>query len=394
MLLRSAKRCTGLLFAWVACTHSVSAQQVVDVALAGFAYSGSASTIEQRFPYSLRYENEQKQTGTPIGQQLLGMLAAAPPRNFRIVTQLDELKGRSQALAAALVIGSETVSAEQFGQVHKLTVLIRGQAMFFDFKSMNVVRSYPVSFAYIDALDHAPQPAEILARVKLVYQGVDGKPGLLARFAANVAQAEIPAHVPRFLQVTSVRVAPEALDTLPPYIKAEPGAAETWAADLVGEAVSTRAGVPIVPYAKGYAIGNVMSMRISDGTVFELKLPKPDYGISVELSGFKKVKFSEVQGGATSYVYGAYAQMRIEEPLSGKSYLNTALKNGETRVIPASQQHVDDFPNYYAAVNGLFVKTAQVMGGKGDEKWLKSAASAQDLDKQISQTRELIQQCK
>ena len=394
MLLRSAKRCMGLLFAWVACTHSVSAQQVVDVALAGFAYSGSASTIEQRFPYSLRYENEQKQTGTPIGQQLLGMLAAAPPRNFRIVTQLDELKGRSQALAAALVIGSETVSAEQFGQVHKLTVLIRGQAMFFDFKSMNVVRSYPVSFAYIDALDHAPQPAEILARVKLVYQGVDGKPGLLARFAANVAQAEIPAHVPRFLQVTSVRVAPEALDTLPPYIKAEPGAAETWAADLVGEAVSTRAGVPIVPYAKGYAIGNVMSMRISDGTVFELKLPKPDYGIAVELSGFKKVKFSEVQGGATSYVYGAYAQMRIEEPLSGKSYLNTALKNGETRVIPASQQHVDDFPNYYAAVNGLFVKTAQVMGGKGDEKWLKSAASAQDLDKQISQTRELIQQCK
>jgi hypothetical protein len=394
MLLRSAKRCAGLLFIWVACAQSASAQQLVDVAMAGFAYSGSASTIEQRFPYSLRYETEQKQAGTPIGKQLLGMLAAAPPRNFRIVPQLDELKGRSQALAAALVIGSETVSAEQFGQVHKLTVLIRGQAMFFDFKSMNVVRSYPVSFAYIDALDHAPQPAEILARVKLVYQGVDGRPGLLARFAANVAQAEIPAHVPRFLQVTSVRVAPEALDTLPPYIKAEPGAAETWAADLVGEAVSTRAGVPIVPYAKGYAIGNVMSMRVSDGTVFELKLPKPDYEIAVELSGFKKVKFSEVQGGATSYVYGAYAQMRIEEPLSGKSYLNTALKNGETRVIPASQQYVDDFPNYYAAVNGLFVKTAQVMGGKGDEKWLKTAASAQDLDKQISQTRELIQQCK
>lgn len=265
MLLRSAKRCAGLLAVWLACTHSVSAQQAVDVALAGFAYSGAASTIEQRFPYSLRYENDQLRAGTPIGQQLLTMMTTAPPRNVRIVPQLEQLKGRSQALATALVIGAETVSAEQFGQVHKLTVLIRGQAMFFDFKSMNVVRSYPVSFAYIDALDHAPKPEEILARVKLVYQGVDGKPGLLARFAASVGQAEIPAHVPRFLQVTSAKLAPEALDTLPAYIKSEPGAAETWAADLVGEAISTRAGVPIVPYAKGYAIGNVMSMRISDG---------------------------------------------------------------------------------------------------------------------------------
>jgi len=393
-LLRSVTRCASLILVWMTCGQSVWAQQAEDVALAGLAYSGSASTIEQRFQYSRRYELEQQEAGAPFGQQLLDMLAAAPPRNFRIVSQLDELKGRSQALAVALVIGSETVSAEQFGQVHKLTVLIRGQAMFFDFKSMNVVRAYPVSFAYIDALDHAPRPEEIFARVKLVYQGVDGKPGLLARFAARVAQAEIPAHTPRFLQVASVRVAPEALNTLPAYIKSEPGAAETWAADLVGEAISTRAGVPIVPYAKGYAIGNVMSMRIADGTVFALKLPKPDYEISVELSGFKKVKFSEVQGGATSFVYGAYAQMRIQEPLSGKSYLDTSLKNGETRVIPASQLHVDDFPNYYAAVNGLFVKMAQVMGGKGDEKWLKSAASAKDLETQISQTRELIQQCK
>lgn len=391
---RAAKFHAGLLFAWAVCAHSALAQPAVDVALAGLAYSGSASTIEQRFEYSRRFEQEQTRAGTPIGQQMLSMLSSAQPRNLKIVPQLDELKGRTQALATALVIGSETVSAEQFGQVHKLTVLIRGQAMLFDFKSMNVVRSYPVSFAYIDALDHAPQPEEILGRVKLVYQGVNGKPGLLARFAASVAQAEIPANVPRYLQVTSVRVAPEALDTLPAYIKSEPGAAETWAADLVGEALSTQAGVPIVPYAKGYAIGNVMSMLVSDGTVFELKLPKPDYEIAVELSGFKKVRFNEVQGGATSFVYGAYAQMRIQEPLSGKSFLDTALKNGESRVIPASQEYVDDFPHYYAAVNGLFVKTAQVMSGKGDHKWIKTAAASKDIDAQIAQTKELIQQCK
>ena len=75
-------------------------------------------------------------------------------------------------------------------------------------------------------------------------------------------------------------------------------------------------------------------------------------------------------------------------------YLNTALKNGETRVIPASQTYVDDFPHFYDAINGLFVKLALVISGKGDEKWIRSAAAAKDIDSQISSTKELIKLCK
>ena len=391
----SRKWLTGLFLLVLAVTQAARAQQPVEVALAGFAYSGSASTIASRFPYSQRYDESLKATGTPIGQGLFRALATATPAHLKIVSQIDDLKGRDQALAVALVIGSETVSREQFGdRLHKLMVLIRGQTMFFDFKSMNVARAYPISFAYIDLFDHAPTPDEIMARVKLVYEGANGKPGLLARFINNVTQAELPAQVPRFLQVTNVSLKPEALDALPPYIKSEPGAAETWAADLVSEAISTRTGVPIVPYAKGYAIGNVMSMRVSDGTVWELKLPKPDYEIRVSFNGFKKVRFSEVQGGATSFVYGAYADLNVVEPLSNKVYLSTALKNGETRVIPASQPYVDDFPHYYDSINQLFVKLALVMSGKGDDKWLKSAAAAKDIDQQIVQTKELMKLCK
>lgn len=383
-----------LLVAWLVCSQSALAQQAPEVAFAGFAYSGLASTTAERFPHSTRYEKEQRDAGTSIGQSVTQMLDATPPSHLRIIPQIESLKGRDQALAVALVIGAETVSIEQFGNAHKLMVLIRGQAMFFDFKSMNVVRSYPISFAYIDLLNHPPTTDEIQARVKLVYQGAGDKSGVIARFVQSVQKAQIPANVPRYLQVTSVQLKPEALEVLPAYIKSEPSAAETWAADLVSEAISTRVGVPLVPYAKGYAIGNVMSMKVSDGTVYELKLPQPDYEIKVELSGFRKVKFSEVHGGASSFVYGAYAQMHIEEPLSRKAYLSTALKNGETRVIPASQRYVDDFPHFYDAVNGLFVKLAQAMDAKGDEKWLRSAASAKDIDQQIASTRELMQQCK
>lgn len=384
-----------MLILFLASHQVVLAQQPVEVALAGFAYTGAENTIKARFPYSKQYENSLKVAGRPIYQHLLSALQQMPPAHINILpNQIDELKGRDQALAVALVIGSETVSHEQFGGIHKLMVLIRGQTMFFDFKSMNVVRAYPISFAYIDVFNHAPTQKEIQERVKLVYEGANNKPGLLTRFANNVANAELPAQVSRYIQVTNVQLKSEALEMLPAYIKSQPGAAETWAADLVSEAISTRAGIPIVPYTKGYAIGNVMSMQVSDGKVWELKLPKPDYEINVEFSGFKKVKFNEVVGGATSFIYGALSKIQIIEPMLNKSYLDTNLKNGETRVIPASQNYVDDFPHFYDALNQMFVKLAQVIDGKGDEKWMKAAASAKDIEQQISKTRELFLSCK
>lgn len=384
--------------AWLALAGAMGApawaQGPVEVALAGMGYAGSAATLQQRFGYSLKYEEARRAQGRPVGAALFQALQSVAPGDLKVVQQIESLKGRDQALVAALVIGSETVVSEQFGDIHKLLVLIRGQAMFFDFKSMNVVRSYPLSFAYVDVFDHAPTPAEIQERVSIVYEGTRDKPGILSRFVARVAGAKVPAHVPRFLQVTSVKVKPEALEHIPEYIRSAPGAVESWLADIVSEAVSTRAGVPVVPFAKGYAIGNVMSMRVSDGQVWELKLPSPDYEIAVELSGFRKVKVSEVPGGATSYVYAAYSRMRIEEPMLRKVYLDTAIKHGEPRVIPASQRYVDDFPHFYDALNGLFVRISQSMGTKGDDKWLRQAAGAQDIAQQISLTRELIDQCR
>ncbi|RPE73227.1 hypothetical protein EDC62_0938 [Tibeticola sediminis] len=364
------------------------------MALAGYAYLGSESQISTRFPYSRRYEQAQQAAGLPIYQRLVVGLKDAPPQNFRISTQLESLRGRDQALAAALVIGNETVSIEQFGNLRKLAVIIRGQAMVFDFKSMNVVRAYPLSFAYVDLLDHAPTDEEIDARVKLVFEGANGKPGLISRFVQSLSAAVPPASVSRFLQVTKVEIKPEANEGLPAFVRDVPSDAQTWAADVVAEAISTRVGVPIVPYSKGYAIGNVMSVRVSDGTVWELKLPKPDYEISVTLSGFRKIKFAEVAGGATSYVYGAYADLRIEEPLSGKLFFSSALKNGETRVIPASQTYVDDGPHFYDALNGLFVKTALAINESGDPKWIQSAASAKDISAQLIQVKELMKLCK
>jgi hypothetical protein len=370
---------------------AVRAEQV-EVALAGLAFSGDAASMAQRFPYSVAYEKALKTGGKPAYAMLREAIAQNPPQQLKLVTQIEELKGRDQAIAVALVIGSETVSVEQLAGLHKLFVLIRAQALFFDFKSMSVVRAYPVSFGHIDIFDRAPSADEIRVRVRGVYEGAAGKPGIFTRFGNTLAKASMPSSTSRYLQISKISIKPEAMGSIPAYISNNTTVAETWAADLVGEALSTRAGVPIIPYAKGYAVGNVMSMRISDGDVYNLKLPKPDYEIGVEFTRLVKKKYGESAAGA-SYIYGLVTTMKIEEPVSGKVYMNAELKNGEVKLVPVTQTYVDDFPAFYDSINGLFVKLSEALDGRGNT-WVKTAAAATDIDKQIADTRELIKLCK
>lgn len=375
------------------CFAASALAQERPVTFAGLAFAGDAATLAQRFPHSLRYAESLQAAGGSTFQKTLAALGQAQPRHLSVRAEpLADLKDRDQALVLTLLIGAETVSVERFGDVHKLLVLIRAQALFFDFRSMTVVRSYPLSFAHVDNFSRTPTEADILERVRRVYEGAGHKPGLFTRFARAVEAATVPDATPRFLQVTRVQLSPDWIKELPAALAGTPAVAQTWAADLVSEALSTRLGVPVVPYSKGYAIGNVMSMRVLDGEVFNLALPRPDYEIGVDFTGLKKVKYSQSGAGA-SFIYGTYATVRIEEPVSGTVYMDTALKNGEVKVVPASQTLVEDFPAYYDSINGLFVKLADAIGGR-EPTWVKAAAAAPDIATQITKTKELMNLCK
>lgn len=379
------------LFA-LAASGAAMAEDRPNVTFAGVAYSGDASSQQQRFPYSKQYESRLKAAGHSAYARALAFVQQAPAQHLQISTNpIDELKGRDQALVVSLVLNSETVSVESFGGVRKLFILIRGQALFFDFKSMTAVRSYPLSFAFIDNLRHEPSQEEIMERVTKVYEGAGGKPGIFGRFAQVLATATVPSQTPRFLQVTDIQIPAAMAEMLPGYLQ-DPQVHKTWAADIVGEAISSRIGVPIIPFAMGYAVGNVMRMQVLDGEVYTLQLPSADYAISVDFKGFKKLKFKESSAG-TSYVYGTFADMRIQEP-NGPVFLGASLKNAEVKVVPSTQTHVDDFPAFYDSLNGLFVKLAEtVAAGKGND-WLKSAAAESDIEAQIVKTKDLMNLCK
>ena len=368
--------------------------QAAEVYFAGMAYSGDATSIADRFPYTSQYLKGLEANKVRVGSLIYKEMGANLPQNFELapLAAQAQLKGRDRAVSVALLLNNEAVSLEHFGQFAKFFVQLRGQALFFDFKSQTVLRAYPISLAYIDVVDHYPSEDEMQERIRLLFEGTQGKAGLFTRFAQAVQKATLPEGVSRFLQVSQVTVAPEAMVGLPPALTSTKGAAETWLADMLAEAISNRAQVPILPYVKGHALGKVMAMKIADGGAFSLKLPEPDYTMTLDLTGVRRVELKRT-AAETAYVYGSYVRLRLDEPFSNKNYLDINVKNGETKLVPSTQETVDDIPAYADSIRGLFNKIGENLSGK-TTPWLKTAASGNDVEKQVNQSAEIIKSCK
>jgi hypothetical protein len=360
------------------------------ITYAGFAYAGNADNIPTRFKYSKRYEARLKGQGADINSKLRQAVQGKRyPFDLNMAGN-TEIKG-DETLVTTLTVTGETISDETFGSVHKLLVQIRAQTMIFDFQSKMLLRAYPLSFAYLDALNHAPTDTEIDDRIAKAYEGVQGKDGVFGRYADALAHATLPRNDGLFLQITNVTIDANARSAIPASLSQQRGAAETWIADHLGEALNSYTGVPVIPYSSGYALGNVMQMQLANSD-FNIKFPNPNVEVSVEITGVKRVQYAQNNVG-TSYIYGTFATFKIATQDSAHATLDASFKNGEVKEVPVTQGYVDDLPAYNDSIRGLFNKLSEELGGK-DTPWLKSATTAPDIMAQLTASRGLLQKCK
>jgi hypothetical protein len=375
----------AILFSGIA--HSACAG---DVAIAGFAFSGDAQSIPQRFPYTSELFHRDGKDGDAFHQLVLERARSIRNPAYQFAAGGNVNLKSDSPLMSVLMLTGETVDTENYGAYYKTFVNLRGNALIFDYKSQSIVLSCPVNVVLFDAGAQRPTHEAISAFVDDLVRRKDAK-GLVTQFAQCLEKAPAPHEGIHTVQVRHGAIGPEALAQYPDSLRSNPAAMEAMLADTLGAALASKLGISILPNNIGQATG-VMSMRLVNGDDIKLKVGEGDFVFDLKLNKFAKIKTAENSVG-TAYVFGAYMSMNFLEPELGTSIIATDLKNGESAMLPAGQVNTNDFAAYQEAIQGLVNKFTDALQQPGS-KWIETAASVKPIEPQMAAARAILRTCK
>lgn len=360
------------------------------VYFAGFGFLGEHAFIQANYPHS--YILAQNESGPSQIDRALshGLRDLRPASIDLMLSELGELK-QGKSLSVALVLDRETISSEIINGYHKLLIEIGAQAMYFDFESMSIIGTFPINIEYVDAKKRPFTEDEISLIIKNIYLG-ELNVNLLKTFYEHLSNVEIQPKYKNRLQVTDVVIEDKALSFLPAHYNSNPQNIKSFIAQSFSKYLSDNQKIAVLPYTKGHAIGNKMSGRFSNGDVFQLTVPEPDFEVQLRLRGFKKVKYNENATG-TAWIYASFLGLTLTEPLSQKVYTNLNLKNGATKVIPAVQSASEDWPAFQHSLLLLFDSFTKEISSPS-RKWADKHSGDRDNISEIEEFGRIVQKCR
>ncbi len=370
----------------------VKAKSAPEVYFAGVAFTGDAADIPSEFPHLSRSLNST--TNSRINAQIRDLLQRHPTKLNVLFDRLGSINDATQSTALALGIDRETTSILRIGDVYKIRLEISMQLLFFDFKQKQVLGGFPVIMDYIDTKSTIPTDGEIQSDFNHMVLGTDRQHALADEFVAELARVSVPSPSSKHLRVTSVELGPKANKYLARYAPdVDTNILKGQIAQEFGKYLATNLHLSILPYASNQALGGKMAARFVEGEAFQLKIPEADYGISLDVAGFKKV----AQGSnnvSIGYLYGAFVDLAVTEPLSGKVFFSQRIKQGAVETVPVTQTSTDDWAAAYDTLRLLFNNFSLALSNPA-EKWSASALPpGSAVKKEFNSLKGLVQSCR
>lgn len=387
-----------------------AASAKTSVMYSGLAFRGNAGEVQDRYPSSLALANQPAAAGGRISlfrKLLLEAARATSPPNYTIQFEGTQDLKKGQGLTLALAIDRESVSIEKLPNEYKILVDINAQLIFFNYekKSRSVVATFPIVASGVTTSEATPSQEKISELVKRVIIGppLIGGTTIIHEFKEALASYPVKPQYKLRVGVTDVEIGPASESFLPDWAQKDQDPMKLALAQMFSRYLSRNQKVSVVPYGvkdeetkerqKDGAVGGTMTVQFANGDIDDFKLPSPDFGVKLNLTGFKKVLYGET-AAEESWIYGAYVTVEGVMQSREKVYLDAPFKQGLTRQIPTTQTSVDDWPTYYEVLNALMDGLTTELNKKPSKKWLKSHTEDKKARKQMQAFAEKLEKCK
>lgn len=358
-----------------------------EIFYAGVSYLGDSQYITKSYPFTSKI-NENLEGQFVLDKQTREIVKQTNNPLYSVNTNsLADLNNENQ-LTMTLAISSESTSIEQIDDSHRLWIQVLAQVFIFDFKKMQIVANQPIALSYVEVYPEAPSEELILNvfREQFFSQNSLG----MLELSNALSRLKLNNSGKNTVQVASVKISDAALQVIP--TTATPKEISQKAGENFTQFLSSNQGITMLPFVKGHAVGNKLAGKFSDGRVYSLELPEPDYAIDIEVTHFVK-KIHDTKSAGTSWIYVARGRFRFYEPLSGQNIFEEYLFNGITKIIPASQKNIVEWPVYQESLFLLFDQfTKQI--DIPDRNWLSIHAQSSDKFKELKKLKEVIESCR
>ena len=132
--------------------------------------------------------------------------------------------------------------------------------------------------------------------------------------------------------------------------------------------------------------------RFSDGIEYDLTLPDADFVVDMLIREFKNANVDKEK--FVVKIFGAFITLKVSEPLSGKTYLDSKFNFKNELVIPKSENFkiLNIWDVYQRTQDALFSKLSKQISLKDDK--LKEITKTKNIKKQLTDFEEVIKKCK
>lgn len=301
-------------------------------------------------------------------------------------------QGDGDSITLALALNRESLVEEQVGNKYKLLIRLNAQLLFFDFDDMRLLAAHPVTAACIDIQEKPFTRRQKIERIEmLLLHGLDGCTSLVERLQENLAVVAFKPSYGNYLQVAQVSVDATVAEKMSPMYRRNEDA-KSHVAQVFSGSLSQHQHVPLLPYKVDRAIGNTMAGRFSNGNIFNLTIPEPDFTINVSLVDAGTGLFKRSEHERVDYYY-VTASIKVQEPLTGKVYMDTNVRNVEVKSRPVNQVAGSHTGAYEQTMTLLFDEFSQVLTAPNGD-WAKNFTGKSDNKKQLVAVRNIINSCK
>lgn len=366
--------------------------KVHSIYFAGFAISGENKSSEANFPSTIKLmkENNPLSNISILDEKAQEAIKRVRNPNLKINTDsLGDYK-KGDGLSAAVVIDSEDVSQELIDGKTKIVVTLRGQIVAFNFKEMKIVGSYPLTAELIDAADGPISSDQIDNAVRRLYIGESTS--FINELVNRFNKISINDNYTRGIQIKDVSIDDIYVDQLKNKNQTKKDI-QVFIARNFEKYLSINQNVSILPFIKEQSIGGRLSARFSNGDVFNLEIPSPDYTVSLQL---KKLIKARVGGSAVEDVFGYASILNIksEQPEMAKIYVDVDVRYALPVTITKSMSRTDDKAHYSESlIQAINTFTKQI--NKPDSEWMSTwVESKGDIADQMESFYEVIKKCK